>query len=364
VNPRFGARALTIAILVVAQLGAAPASLALAATGDLIADVVINEPYPDNISPSVAFDGRYLYHTGYGGSVLHRINVPPRGASTTAAGQVDIPIQGSPSGIMTLSYDSGRDAFWAVGGDGLSIYLLSKTGAANLVFKIDPDTDRPGHVPSFYADEMKIAYDGEGDTVWYSPDATVRIYHYQTYSSARGSAVLVDATPFIDVSQPPNDMEPECGYSQSSGITVGGSDLFVSISGCSRLFRYSKTGAKLSSFTYNSGGGQSAQDLECDNVSYGVSVFWLRDGYDGHIRALQQPSANACRMGGGALVAPPPPSSPPPSTPPPSTPPPATTPPPSTPPPATTPPPSTPPPPPASTPPPLIPPIPTLPPLF
>jgi hypothetical protein len=352
VRLRTTARALAIATLVVVQLLASPAGLALAAPGDLIADVVVNEPYPDNISPSVAFDGRYLYHTGYGGSVLHRINVPPRGATTTAAGQVDTPIQGSASGVMTLAYDSGRDAFWAVGGDGLSIYLLSKTGAASLVFRIDPSTDRPGHVPGYYADEMKIAYDREGDTIWYSPDATVRIYHYQTYASSRGSAVLVAATPYIDVGQPPNDMGPECGYSQSSGIAVGGADLFVSIAGCSRLFQYTKTGAKVGSFPYNSGGATSAQDLECDNVSYGVSVFWLRDGYDGHIRAIQQPSASACRLGGGATVAPPP-SSPPPSSPPPP------------PPPSTPPPPSSPPPPPPSTPTPTpLLPWPSWPPLF
>jgi hypothetical protein len=202
---------------------------------------------------------------------------------------------------------------------------------------------------------MKIAYDSEGDTIWYSPDATVRIYHYQTYASGRGSAVLVSATPYIDVGQAPNDMAPECGYSQSSGIAVGGANLFVSISGCSRLFEYSKTGVKVASFPFNSGGGASAQDLECDNVSYGVSVLWLRDGYDGHIRAIQQPSASACRMGGGAAVAPPP-SSPPPSSPPP--PPPPSTPPP---PPPSSPPPSTAPP---STPPPLLPPWPSWPPLL
>ena len=66
--------------------------------------------------------------------------MPPPGASY-AAGHIDIPIQGAPSGIMAISYDATRDAFWAVGGDGLSIYLLSKTtGVATLRFAIDPST--------------------------------------------------------------------------------------------------------------------------------------------------------------------------------------------------------------------------------
>ena len=127
-------RFLAMAAPVVLQVTLALAQPAAAAPGDLIADVVIAEPYPRNISPSVAFDGHYLYHVEYGGSTLHRINVPPAGGTTGAAGQVDTPIQGSASGIMTLSYDAGRDAFWAIGGDGLSMYLLQKTGAAALVF--------------------------------------------------------------------------------------------------------------------------------------------------------------------------------------------------------------------------------------
>ena len=122
-------------LLQVALLGAAPAA---AAPGDLVADVIVNEQYPDDISPSVAFDGSYLYHTGYGASVLHRINVPAAGATQQASGQVDTPIQGASSGIMTLSYDAGRDTFWAVGGDGFSIYRLSKTGTATLAFRVDP----------------------------------------------------------------------------------------------------------------------------------------------------------------------------------------------------------------------------------
>ena len=138
-------------------LGTAPA---VAAPGDLVADVIVNEQYPDDISPSVAFDGTYLYHTGYGASVLHRINVPAAGATQQASGQVDTPIQGASSGIMTLAYDAGRDAFWAVGGDGVSIYLLRKSGAATLVFTVDPNTDRPGFQPvGNYPNEIKLAYE-------------------------------------------------------------------------------------------------------------------------------------------------------------------------------------------------------------
>ena len=53
--------------LVLMQLAVFGARPAAATGGDLIADVMVNEPYPDYVAPSVAFDGRYLYHTGQAG---------------------------------------------------------------------------------------------------------------------------------------------------------------------------------------------------------------------------------------------------------------------------------------------------------
>jgi len=273
---------------------------AAAAPGDLVADLIVAE-YPNATSPSVAFDGHFLYHVDYGGSVLHRVDVPPAGGPYTASGHVDVPITGASTGIMTLSYDAGRDAFWAVSGDGLSIYLLRKSGAAGLAFTIDTANDLPGYVPAGdFPNETKVAYDRSDDTIWFSRDAGTRIYHFHTYADAQGTAALVAATPFIDVNVAPNDMVPECGYSQSSGVTVGGSHLFVTAAGCSHYFEYTKTGGKVASYAYNPYIGTSAQDLECDNLSYGVPVFWLRDGYDGHMRAYQQPAGAPCVYGGGA----------------------------------------------------------------
>jgi hypothetical protein len=285
------------------QLALMP-SPAAAAAGDLIADVVVPDRYPSNIAPSVAFDGQYLYYVGYGGPVLHRIDVPPPGGTNQATGHVETPISGAP-GIMTLSYDAGRDAFWAVGGDGASIYLLTKSGAATLAFNIDPVQDRPKFQTNQYVTEVKIAYDRTDDTIWYSPDATTRIYHYHTTADALGTAQLVSASPYIDVGLPPNDMAAQCGYSQSSGIAVGGANLFVSVAGCNYLFEYTKTGTKVAWYAYNTNAGGSTQDVECDNLSYGVPVFWIRDAWDGHIRAFEQPGLNACRFGGGDPLPPP-----------------------------------------------------------
>jgi len=282
------------ALIALTAIAARPQG-ATAAPGDLVAEVTTSEGsgllWARGISPSVAFDGRYLYYAEYSGSVLHRIDVPPAGASTPASGQVDTMITGSSSGIMSIAYDAGRDLFWAIGGDGVSVYTLSKSGVATLRFRVDPVSDRPGYQPQMYPAEIKIAYDRSDDTIWYSPDAFARIYHYQSSPDALGTAALVAGTPYVDV-----DMNAECGYSQSSGVAVGGGNLFVSLSGCPLYFAFTKTGVKVGSWPMQL---SAAGDIECDNVSYGVSVMWVKDEWGGRMQAYEQPSAGACVFGGG-----------------------------------------------------------------
>jgi hypothetical protein len=272
------------------------ANVARAASGDLIADVLVPEAealWPRGLAPSVAFDGQYLYYLDYVGTVLHRIAAPPPGASV-GTGHSDVPIVGAPNGIITIAYDRGRDLFWAVGADGLSIYQLTRAGAATLVFRVDPVIDRPGLQAGPAPTEIKIAYDRSDDTLWYAPDATTRIYHYQTSADALGTASLVTASPFFDI-----DVTAQCGYTQSSGIATGGATLFVSVAGCPYFFELTKAGALVAAYPYGWTGQQSTQDVECDEVTYGVPVLWIKDGYDGHIRAFEQPRAGACTLGGG-----------------------------------------------------------------
>lgn len=293
-------RTLRIATLVTVALAICAAAVrgdvARASSGDLVADVLVPEAdalWPRGLAPSVGFDGHDLYYLDYAGSILHRIAAPPPGASV-GTGHVDAPIMGSSSGIMAIAYDRGRDLFWATGGDGLSVYRLSKTGAATLAFRVDPMTDRPGFQSGPAAVEVKIAYDAADDTIWYAPDATTRIYHYQTGADAFGTAQLVAANPFVDV-----DTTAQCGFSQSSGVATGGPSLFVSVAGCPYYFELAKTGAFVGAYAYNWAGTQSTQDVECDDSTFGVPVFWIKDGYDGHIRAFEQPRASACARGGG-----------------------------------------------------------------
>ena len=273
--------------------------------GDLIAEIIIPEVANGFFGKAIGYDGHNLYYTEWAGSILHRIDVPLPGLSQ-AQNHQDIPIQGAPSGIMSISYDAGRDAFWAIGGDGLSMYLLQKTGVATLVFMVNPATDRPGDCKprgtlwtSGCLTETKINYDSQDDTIWYAPDTSERIYHYRTMPNSMGTAQLVDGTPWVDVDVPPNDMYTECGYSQVSGVAVGGAYLIVNVAGCPHYFKYTKTGTKIASYPMQP---PTSADIECDNLSYSVSVIWARDGWTtGHIYAFEQPFSNACIYGGGPL---------------------------------------------------------------
>jgi hypothetical protein len=274
--------------------GALPAA---AAPGDIITDLVVPEAqtvYQLGMAKALAMDGKYLYYAEYMGSVMHRIDVPPQG-SGLITGHTDIPIVGVPTGVMTFAYDRGRDLLWAVSGDGSIIYTITKGGMATQRFTIDTQNGLPGNCKSSCGFEVKMAYDGSDDTIWYAPDNTQRIYHFATTGNAMGKGVLVAATPYVDVDVAPNSFSPECAGSAVSGIATGGSGLFIAAQNCKYYFEFSKTGSKVGGTArpFHTFGG-----LSCDNVSYTVSVIWMRYGWNGHIYAFEQPRANACVYGG------------------------------------------------------------------
>src|SRR6266571_4886065 len=275
---------------------------ATAAPGDLIADVDANLAGAAG-GVSVAFDGQFLYYTSFDGTFMHRIDVPPPGSSL-ATGHIAFPIAGAP-GINAFSWDATRLMFWGAGSDGNSIFLLTRPttatpmSVATLQFMVTP-AQRPGNCDNGEFGCISLidglGYDGTDDTIWYSPDGSQRVYHYETFGTT-GMAVLAGPLPgYMDVNDPPNDMAPQCGFNYNSGVAVGGADLFLGADGCNFYFEYSKTGTKLAFFPYDA---ERAEDMECDNKSHSVSVIWVRDAFDGHLRAFEQPKANACILGGG-----------------------------------------------------------------
>jgi hypothetical protein len=289
-----------LAVPLLAALQAALGSIlpVAAAPGDTVVDLSVPEQSmgaAGQIAKAIGFDGHNLFYAEYAGSILHRVDVPPRGSSM-ATGHIDIPVVGLAGGIMAISYDGGRDLFWAVSGDGTGIYLLNKTsGMATRQFTIDP-TNLPGLCKTQGCQaEAKINYDRSDGTIWYAPDVTRRVYHFQSTPDLLGRGVLVTSSPYFDVDVAPNDMNAYCGWSGVEGLATGGADLFFTIGGCHYYFEYSKTGTRVAAIPRQS---TSSGDFECDNISYSVSVIWAREGWTGHIYALEQPSANACVYGG------------------------------------------------------------------
>jgi hypothetical protein len=158
---------------------------------------------------------------------------------------------------------------------------------------------RPGYscTPGNTCTESKIAYDSTDDTIWIGPDAFPRVYHYHTYPDAMGFGRAVLAQPqFIAVDVPGNDMSAECGYSIVSAVAVGGGDLYIGAGGCPYYFQYTRSGTKVAATKMT--GATSPGSFACDNVSYPVSVFWVKNAFWGEIKAYEQPNRNACGFGG------------------------------------------------------------------
>ncbi|SRR6266508_144267 len=263
------------ALLVVVPLG--PAS---AAPGDKIADIT---PFDAGGGVSVAFDGTHLFYTQFSGTVLHRIGTD--GVSDHLDAPITDSATGSPVGIDAFSFDATRGLFW--GASGTDIYQLSPSGSATLQFSVAGNL--PGDCDNGFGclDLVDgLAYDASDDSIWYSPDASQRVYHFSTAGALLG---------FFDVNDPPNDMLAECGFNYNSGIAAGLTSLYLGADGCPHYFRYSKAGLKEAAFAYE---GERAEDFECDDVTFAVDVMWVRDAFDGHIRAFEIPEGT-CAFGGG-----------------------------------------------------------------
>src|SRR3989442_3311256 len=142
-----------------------------AVPGDIIADVDATLAGAFG-GVSVAFDGQFLYYTSFDSTVMHRIDVPPPGSSV-ATGHVTFPIVGAAAGINAFSWDATRLQFWGAGGDGQSIYLLTRPttatpmSVATLQFLTTP-AQRPGDCDNGFGCSPLIdgfAYDGTDDTI-------------------------------------------------------------------------------------------------------------------------------------------------------------------------------------------------------
>jgi hypothetical protein len=256
-------------------------STAEAATGNVLASITL----PASAGGvNVAFDGQYLYYTGLGGSVLHR--VAPNGVPAT-----DVPLLGGVA-INGITYDATHDVFWGVDATGLNVYRIEKDGWVGLQFTLIPVLDLPGSCNNFTGCSTTVsglAYDATTDSLWYVPQGSQRVYHFNTAGQPMGYFDPVNI--------------PECATNGVTGIAAGASVLYLTAAGCSRGFQYSKsdtgTATKLSSFSVTS---TSSAGASCDNKTFvNKTAMWVRDASTGSVRAIEVAGAS-CILGGGVAL--------------------------------------------------------------
>jgi hypothetical protein len=245
-----------------------------AATGDVLASIALPA---STGGVSVAFDGQYLTYTDLGGSVLHRVS-----PSGLPAG--DVPLLGGVA-VNAVAYDATHDDFWGVDATGLNVYRIERDGWVGLQFSLVPLLDLPGlcnTLTGCSATVSGLAYDATDDSLWYVPQGTQRVYHFNTAGQPLGSFDTANV--------------PECGTNAVTGIAAGADVLYLTAGGCGRTFTYSKTGTKLSSFP--AGSAQTAGS-SCDDTSFaGATALWVRDAADGGVRAIEV-APGSCALGGG-----------------------------------------------------------------
>jgi hypothetical protein len=267
-------RCVGVLAVMVGALFAFP-GLAQASMGTVLADIA---PPAAIGGAGVAFDGQYLYYTDISGSVLHRIS--PSGVPAT-----DVPLLGGVA-ISTITYDASHDVLWGVDATGLNVYRIEKDGWAWIQFTLIPVLDLSGSCNSLAGCSTTVsglAYDGTDDSLWYVPQGSQRVYHFNTAGQSLG---------YFDTAN-----IPDCSTNGVTGIAAGASVLYLTAGTCSRGFQYTKTGTKLSSFQV---GGMQSAAASCDNATFlNTTALWVRDAANGHLRAIEIVNGT-CALGGGA----------------------------------------------------------------
>jgi hypothetical protein len=216
--------------------------------------------------------------------VLHR--VAPNGVPGT-----DVPLLGGVA-INAITYDSSHDVFWGVDATGLNVYRIEKDGWVGLQFTLIPVLDLPGACNNFTGCSTTVtglAYDATNDSLWYVPQGSQRVYHFNTAGQPLG---------YFDTAN-----VPDCATNAVTGVAAGASVLYLTAAGCGRAFQYAKsdfgTGTKLSSFSASS--TQSA-GASCDNKTFvNKTALWVRDAGSGSVRAIEV-AGSSCIFGGGVAA--------------------------------------------------------------
>ncbi len=235
------------------------------ADGTTLRQIVAQVP-SCSIGTGIAFDGENLYLSCWYTNDLYVVD-PADGALIDTVSVTGV------SGMGALAWDRARSQMWVCTYPSETVALVSingSTGSAATQF-----TPAGGCIDG-------LAYDGGDDSVFTSGDVDSVIYHYD----AQGG--LLDS----------RSVAGSLGGCGSSGIAIGGGDLFLANNGCSQIYRVAneQNAVPVLFATYP----ERLEDLECDDVTFagqGKAAIWSKDAYDPVLNAFEL-NAGDCGFGG------------------------------------------------------------------
>lgn len=264
----------TVLLLMTALI---PAQVSQAASGDILRTITVTPAPSCSVTVGVAFDGTELLVSCTANNEITRVS-PVDGANKGAYVVTGLPAS---EGIGAMSWDAKNRLLWAGTAtiQPMKVYSI----ALNTATSTATATYRFSHTLGGIALVDGLAYDGNDDTIWFSPDVDRTMYHYSLTGQLLGSFPVTMGN---------------CGI---SGVAVASaSTLYLANNGCGEIYAASKDGTTNAFFATLS--GKRVEDLECDNTTFnGTSVLWSKDAYDYELNAFEVPLGECAE--GGVLTA-------------------------------------------------------------
>lgn len=270
--------AISLGVLASLALGSLPPA-GQAATGDFVATAMFETPCGSGVGVGIAFDGTHLWYSCYASSPdLFRAD--PHTGDVVA----EYTIVG---GLGALAYDVGRNAIWAGWGGGTTgdVVLVQLDAAKNVVssavaFNVAAEAGSSGL-------DDGLAYDGEDDTLYISPDGSTVIDHFDSSGAHLGEFPWAG---------------DECF---NSGLAIGGDLLYEGSNGCSHVWVVDKSDTSTVVFDFGTAQPDDPnfrdEDLECDPITFaaaGKEVMWSVEAYEPRRAHAFEIPAGSCGFGG------------------------------------------------------------------
>ncbi|AZH25382.1 SipW-dependent-type signal peptide-containing protein [Haloplanus aerogenes] len=241
-----------------------------------------------SVGVGIGFDGTYVYTLdGLQSSTLQVYTPTPGGSeaspvtATLVAEKNIVTGGGSPVFISTVDWDQGRERLWAA----------DNGGGAHLIDVGDPTDGSEDAIAEFQFSAPSglidgLAYDGNGDTIWWSQDVQPTLYHFEA-----------DGTQIETITPTDQNGNPMGISGVATGVDVNGRPtLYVgNHTGAERIIRiYADDGTYISDFETPQG---RIEDLACDPNTYDTTALLTMDAFDDTYFAFEIPEGS-CLVGG------------------------------------------------------------------